>query len=133
MVRRPRPSARRIRRARSVLVSLVGLAAAGLSPAAAQEALSSIDTPGRAKLQICRSWLVMRTCNEYSRVDVPSRIAVGDRLFLEFGSNPKSMTFAVSAIRLEDGTCTLFTEPPAPDTDESEVDKLTIAPCRKAG
>ena len=133
MTCRPRPSARRARRAAASLAGVAGLAASSLAPGMAEEALSRIDTPGRATLQVCRSWLVTMSCNAYGRVDVPSRIAIGDRLYLEFGSNPKSMTFAVAAIRLAaDGTCTLYTSPPPPGADETKVDKLTVAPCHKA-
>ncbi|MBI3514519.1 MAG: hypothetical protein HY060_10715 [Proteobacteria bacterium] len=121
---------RRIKRASAgvagALIGLVGLSAPG--PAA--DAPTAIETAGRAKLQICRSWIMFRTCQDYSRVDIPARVAVGDTLYLEFGSNPKSVSFAVGAIRRVDSVCTVFTEPPAPDTDETEVDKLTIAPCR---
>jgi hypothetical protein len=106
---------------------LIGLATA----AAAQEALRAIDTPGRATLQVCRSWVMYNSCNEYGRVYVPGRIVVGDELFLEFGSNPKSMSFPVKLIRFADGICTLYSDPPAPGTDESKIEKLTVAPCVK--
>jgi len=104
-----------------------------VSVAAAQEALRAIDTPGRGKLQVCRNWVMYDSCNEYGRVGVPDRVAVGDKLFLEFGSNPKSMSFPVALIRFADGVCTLYTEPPAPGTDEARINKLTIEPCRKPG
>jgi hypothetical protein len=135
MVRCLRPSVRHAARAALVLVgAALAVAFDRVPPGAAQEAPSSVETPGRAVLQVCRSWFVTTTCNQYGHVDVPGRIAIGDRLYLEFGSNPKSMTFEVAAIRLAaDGSCTLYTDAPAPDIDESKVDKLTIAACRKAG
>src|SRR5580692_6849168 len=112
---RTRRTARRGRRAAALAaIALLGGAAA----AVAQEALGAIDTPGRGKLQVCRTWIMYDSCNEYGRVDVPNRVAVGDELFLEFGSNPKSMSFPVALIRFADGVCTLYTEPPGPDTDE---------------
>jgi hypothetical protein len=115
--------------ARAGLAALL-LAAA---PGRAAEAPAAVETPGRAQLQVCRSWVVMRTCSDYSRVDIPPRVAVGDTLYLAFGSNNKSMSFAIAAIRLADGVCTLYTAPPESDTDESEVDKLTVTPCKAAG
>ncbi|MEJ0068325.1 MAG: hypothetical protein WDO24_05870 [Pseudomonadota bacterium] len=33
---------------------------------------------------------------------------------MEFGSNPKSMTFPVVLIRFAEGVCTLYREPPGP-------------------
>jgi len=111
------------------VLGLIGLATA----AAAQEAPHAIGTPGRAVLQVCRSWIMYDSCNQYGRVDVPSQIAVGDELVLEYGSNPKSMTFPVRLIRFADGICTLYSAPPAPGADETKIDKLTISPCRKAG
>jgi hypothetical protein len=113
---------------------LAGLSGLVGQPASAwaQEAVTSIETPGRAELQVCRSWVLFRSCNQYSRVDIPSRVAVGDQLFLEFGSNPKSMTFPVGAIRRAEDACTIYTGPP-PSGDDDEVDKLTVAPCRKSG
>lgn len=114
--------------------ALAGLGLIGLAASApAQEALRAIDTPGRAVFQVCRSWVMYDRCNEYGHVGVPSRIAVGDELFLEFGSNPKSMSFPVKLIRFANGVCTVFSEALGPDTDESKINKLTITPCRKPG
>jgi hypothetical protein len=112
---------------------LIGAVTASATPSLAQEALRAIDTPGLAQLQVCRSWMVMRSCNDYSRVEVPRRISVGDQLWLEFGSNNKSMTFGVEAIHRHGDACTLYSEVPGPDTDETTVDKLTVAPCGKPG
>ena len=113
--------------------ALLGLLAVGVMPAASAETPRAIETPGRAQLQICRNWVMFRSCNDYSRVDIPNRVAIGETLYLAFGSNNKSMSFPVAAIRLADGVCTLFTETPEPDTDENEVDKLTVTPCKPAG
>ena len=109
------------------------LAPVGLGQSRAQDGPTAIETAGRASLQVCRSWMVTRTCNEYGRVGVPVRIALGDQLYLEFGSNNKSLTFPVAAIRLAGDSCTLYAEPPDAETDQKKVDKLTVTPCRKAG
>lgn len=119
-------------RHRSIAAALLGALAGllpGIPPGLAQQTPQAVDTPSKAKFQICRSWVMFVTCNEYSRVDIPPRIKVGDRLHLNFGSNPKSMAFPVAAIRLADGVCTIYTEPPSPGTDDSSVDKLTVQPC----
>ena len=64
---------------------------------------------------------------------VTPKITVGDRLFLAFGSNYKTMAFPVAAILLADeGVCTLYTEPPTPGTNETAIDKLTVEPCQAA-
>jgi hypothetical protein len=112
----------------------LALLAPQLAPATAfaEETPTSIETPGKAKFQICRDWMMFVTCNDYSRVEVPPKISVGDRLFLAFGSNYKTMAFPVAAIRLSDGVCTLYTEPPTPGTNETAVDKLTIEACKAA-
>jgi hypothetical protein len=115
------------------LAGFWAIACATAAPAAAEEMVQAIATPGRAKLQICRSWVMYNSCNEYGRVDVPDRIGLGDQLPLAFGSNPKSMNFPVATIRFVDGVCTLYAEPPDPDTDETKINKLTIEPCRKPG
>jgi hypothetical protein len=112
----------------AALLAVASLGAAG----SAQELVDmprAVDTPSKGKFQICRSWVMFVTCNEYSRVDIPPKVKVGDRLYLNFGSNPKSMAFPVAAIRLIDGVCTLYTEPPSPGTDESQIDKLTVQSC----
>src|SRR5579871_1160845 len=110
---------------------LIGSVMASATPSLAQERLQAIETSGRAQLQVCRNWMVTRTCNDYSRVDVPRRISVGDQLWLEFGSNNKSMTFGVEAIHRHGDACTVYSEVPGPDTDETKVDKLTVQPCDK--
>jgi hypothetical protein len=125
----PRLSGCGIARLAGIVAGLAGAAAISQ----AQETPQAIETPGRAKLQLCRNWLMFNSCNEYGRVDVPTQIKVGDQLFLEFGSNTKSMTFTVALIRLVAGVCTLYSEPPGPDTDETQIDKLTVAPCTSPG
>ena len=122
MVRRPAPLA--------LLAAL--LAGTGLAQELAQETVKTIETPGKAKFQICRDWMMFVTCNEYSRVEIPPKISVGDRLFLSFGSNYKTMAFPVAAIRADEDTCTLYTQPPTPGTNETAIDKLTVDACKPA-
>jgi hypothetical protein len=117
------------RSAALVIGAAVGCGAAG----ALADELQAVATPGRAKLQVCRNWVMYNSCNEYGRVSVPDRIAVGDQLYLEFGSNPKSMTFPVARIRFVDGVCTLFARSETPESDERKLDKLTVETCRKQG
>ena len=137
-MRTPRPRTDRLRFLPEIPRLPIALTAAVLAslvathrPSLAQEAVQAIATPGLAELQVCRSWIVMRTCNAYHRVDVPQRIAVGDQLSLIFGSNNKTMIFEVAAIRRGGDACTLYTETPAPGIDENHVDKLTVAPCNQ--
>ena len=114
-----------------LLASLLALGG-GPDPARAQdvETPKAVETGGKAKFQICRDWMMFVTCNEYARVEVPPQVKVGDRLFLAFGSNYKTMAFPVAAIRLAEGVCTFYTVPPTPGTNETAVDKLTVEPCR---
>ncbi len=128
MVRRPAPTVRRLR-VPALLTALLATLLAGIG--LAQETIKTIETPGKAKFQICRDWMMFVTCNEYSRVEIPPKISVGDRLFLAFGSNYKTMAFPVAAIRVADeGVCTLYTEPPTPGTNETAIDKLTVEDCK---
>lgn len=107
------------------LISIV--AALLLSGAAlAEDGVSAIKTPGSGRLTMCRSWLLFSTCREYSKVALPDRIALGDHLPLNFGSNPKAYEFPVERIVRQGQTCTLLDEPAgAPD----DGNRIEIASC----
>jgi hypothetical protein len=77
------------------------------SPAAPAEAVA---VSGKAVLTICRNWIVFRTCKPYDKIELPWRIAVGDRLELTFGSHPKDYLFHVVEIRPKGEGCMLLSD-----------------------
>src|ERR1700736_2903015 len=87
------------------------LAVLGLGGAAAQAGAVEAVEPGRpgARTQ-CRGWGVTRSCDTYSHIKLPSRIAVGDTLTLAFGSSPKEYAFSVPRIAANRGHCAIFSE-----------------------
>jgi hypothetical protein len=122
-----RPLAQPCRRAAALLI---GVALWG-APALADDLVKAVTTPGRAELRVCRSWLMYNSCNEYGHVDVPPRIAVGDTIYLDFGSNPKTMAFRVGRIHFVNGVCRLYTGATASEADDENADRVTIDPCRQ--
>jgi hypothetical protein len=89
--------------------------------ALAEDGASAINTPGSARLTMCRSWLLFSTCRDYYNVAVPDRIALGDRLPLNFGSNPKAYEFPVVRIIRQGEACMLLDEPRGDDGNRIEI------------
>ena len=89
--------------------------------AAAEDGASAIKTPGSAHLTMCRSWLLFSTCRDYYNVAVPNRIALGDRLPLYFGSNPKTYEFPVVRIVRQGEACMLLDQPRGDDGNRIEI------------
>jgi hypothetical protein len=90
--------------------------------------VNAVETGGRGTLTKCPSLFPTHFCHTYRHVGLPVRIAVGDTLRLDFGSNPKEFAFPVARIALEHGGCTIFSE----TGDDPDQDKLTVASCRAA-
>src|SRR5579863_812531 len=78
--------------------------------AGAADDIAAVTTPGSGALTICRDWIVHESCSTYHKVEVPDRIAVGDRIELTYGSNPKDYVFHVSGIRRDANSCTILSE-----------------------
>jgi hypothetical protein len=72
-------------RAGSIVLSNLFLVTA----AAATEGINVIETGGLGTLTKCESWVLFRTCRLYHHVALPNRLAIGETVPLEFGSNPK--------------------------------------------
>ena len=98
-----------------------------LSAADLAGGVAAVTTPRTGKLTICRNWLVYNSCTTYGRVALPERVAVGDRLSLTFGSNPKDYTFPVLLIRQQGTACTILS-----DASEAAAggEKIEVAPCQ---
>ena len=113
-----------LRRAGS-LVALLMLAAA----AQAADGVTAIATDGSGTLTMCRSWLLFHSCQDYNNIVLPTQIAVGDKLPLNFGSNPKDYEFPVARIVRDGASCTVLSQANGPP---ERVNKIEIASCRDA-
>ena len=101
-----------MRRARATRTASAGFfLIIGAAPAvAAADTVEAVTTQGTGMLTICRSWLVYNSCTTYSKVALPERIAVGDKLSLTYGSNPKDYIFPVLSIRHQGTSCTILSD-----------------------
>jgi hypothetical protein len=109
-------------------IACVGAVAGVLTaaPAIAAESLNSVATDGLATLTMCRSYLFYSDCKSYNRVAVPVRIALGDTIDLDFGSNPKRYEFRVMRILSEAGRCAIYD---AATGDPEKLDRIVVEPC----
>jgi hypothetical protein len=111
------------------LLSIATVLLLPVSAALAQDGVNAVKTPGAGQLTMCRSWLLFSSCRDYYNVALPDRIALGDRLPLNFGSNPKDYEFPVERIIRAGGSCTLFDEPAGAAGDGNRIE---IASCGDA-
>ena len=91
----------------AVLIAALVLAP---GPAPAADDIAAVTTPGTATLTMCRDWLLYDACTAYHNVVVPSVIAVGDKVKVTFGSNPKDYDFHVAGIRRDGDRCTILSD-----------------------
>ena len=103
------------------------LMSAALPRAAAADGVDAVTTPGSGELTMCRSWVVYDSCDAH-KVVLPERIAVGDKIKLTYGSNPKSYVFHVVQIRREDKGCTILS---AASGGREDGEKLAVAQCQE--
>jgi hypothetical protein len=76
--------------------------------AAFADPLAAVTVSSKGTLTICRNWILVRSCKHYDKIALPQRIALGDRLDLTFGSNPKDYLFHVVEIRRKGEGCVLL-------------------------
>ena len=107
--------------------------ALALSPLAFAEKPAAVTVTGKGVLTICRDWLVFHTCKPYDKIDLPPRVAVGDKLILTFGSNPKDYLFHVVEIRQKDEGCLLLTEESNGREDRERIEVPRCEPAAKPG
>jgi hypothetical protein len=107
------------------------LAAAHFGPAAAQasETVTAVEPGGPGVLTKCRNWLVATSCNTYHHIALPSRIVVGDRINITFGSSPKEYDFPVARIALKGHHCVIFSQK---DGNLPQIDRIRVTPCYRA-
>ena len=91
------------------------------------------STAARIWPWVTRGGVAERECKDlmetHRKVALPEHIAVGDKLSLPYGSNPKDYTFPVLGIRLQGNSCTLLNDATgAPASGE----KIELAQCQKS-
>jgi uncharacterized membrane protein len=120
-----------MRRASTTRTTIAGfLLIIGAAPAVtAADSVEAVTTQGSGTLTICRSWLVYDSCTTYSKVALPERIAVGDKLSLSYGSNPKDYTFPVLSIQHQGASCTILSDASAAAVGG---EKIEVAQCQVA-
>lgn len=99
----------------------------GMAPAPA-DTVNAVTTPGSGTLTTCRSWVVFNSCDTH-KVVLPERIAVGDKLKLTYGSNPKDYNFHVMNIRQQGGGCEILSEASG---GSENGEKIEVAQCQTA-
>jgi hypothetical protein len=111
------------------------LALLAASMPARSETLGAVTVGGKGVLTICRSWIVHRSCKPYDKIVLPPRVAVGDKITLSFGSNPKDYVFHVVEIRPNGDGCILLSDESGGRTDGEriEVPSCQLAAKRPAG
>ena len=105
--------------------------ALALTPLALAEPLVAVTVTGKGVLTICRNWILFRTCKPYDKIDLPPRIAVGDRLDLSFGSNPKDYLFHVVEIRQKGEGCLLLSNISKGHEDRERIEVPQCEPVAK--
>jgi hypothetical protein len=90
--------------------ALAAAVVTGLAPPALADTIEAVTTPRLGALTVCRSWVVYNSCTTYGKVPLPERIAVGDKVKLTYGTNPKDYIFHVVDIRRQDGRCTILSD-----------------------
>ena len=110
-------------------VAALLLIAGAPSLSSADESVAAVTTSRSGKLTMCRNWLVYNSCTTYSKVALPERVAVGDKISLSYGSNPKDYTFPVLLIRRQGATCTILSDA---NKDAVGGEKIEVDPCQAA-
>ena len=101
------------------------------SPAALAEPLTAVTVSGNSTLTICRNWIVFRTCKPYDKIVLPTQVAVGDKLDLTFGSNPKDYLFQIVEIRQKGEGCLLLSKISNGHEDRERIEVPRCEPATK--
>jgi hypothetical protein len=100
-------------------------------PAALAEPLAAVTVSGKGVLTICRNWMLFRTCKPYDKIDLPAQVAVGDKLDLTFGSNPKDYIFQIVEIRQKGEGCLLLSKISKGQEDRERIEIPRCEPVAK--
>ena len=115
---------------RSLAAVCAGIVLA-LGPLALAEPPEAVTVTGTGTLTICRNWILFRTCKPYDKIDLPPRITVGDKLDLNFGSNPKDYLFHVVEIRQKGEGCLLLSDVSKGHEDRERIEVPRCGPAAK--
>ena len=108
---------------------LLAIFSVGCAAAGEPDEVKAIAPGGPGVLTKCRDWVVTSSCKTYHHIELPSRVAVGDKLTLTFGSSPKEYAFSVARIAAKGHHCAIFSEA---EGDRHRMDKINVAPCYRA-
>jgi hypothetical protein len=99
-----------------------------LLPGAAHAAdgVTTIQTPGFGTLTICVNWIPLHGCRSYDHVTLPQRVAVGDKVPLEFGGDPNHYDFPVVRIIKNGLHCTVVSDT---NDDGENSDSIKVPSC----
>ena len=111
-----------------VWIAAISLIVLGFGKAAAGD-VEAVTPDASGILTKCRDWLVATTCNTYQHIDLPPRIAVGDKVPLRFGSNPKNYALPVARIDLKRDHCAILSEA---EGNLHQMDRINVALCHPA-
>jgi len=103
------------------------LMSAPLSTHAETDFVQAITTPGSGWVKRCR-WPSYKNCVT-RHVRLPERVAVGDAVDLNYGSNPKHYVFDVVQIQSAHNRCTVLS---ARDGTHERYEKIEIDHCHPA-
>jgi hypothetical protein len=88
--------------------------------------VTAISTGGQGDFTMCPAWWIDRNCRVYHHVRLPAQIAIGDKVGLRFGSNPKHYHFPVVRIVRDGDSCSVFSQA----TKTEGVEKIEVASCQ---
>jgi hypothetical protein len=112
------------RTAAAIIVAMTTFSAA-VPAAEAGDAVDAVTIQGSGELMICRSWVVYTSCATH-KVHLPERVAVGDVIALNYGSNPKSYAFRIAVIHRDGNGCMILSED---TTAEDSSNRIAVARC----
>jgi hypothetical protein len=85
-----------------------------------------ISTGGQGDLTMCPAWWIDRNCRVYHHIKLPAQIAIGDKVGLRFGSNPKDYRFPVARIVRDGDSCSVFSQ----TAETEDVEKIAVGSCQ---
>ena len=105
------------------VIAVIGALVAAAAPVAlAADDVKEISTGGEGNLTNCS----YSGCNLYHHIKLPPHIAVGDKVGIWFGSNPKHYRFPVGRIVHDGDACTIFGQV----SETENVDKIDVLSCQ---
>ena len=114
-----------------IFVCIAGSILAGLNIGASAAEVKTVQVvrpAGPGILTKHLDWLIITSRRIYHHIMLPTRVAVGDKLNLSFGSNQKTYTFSVAQIILKGNHCEIYSQSEV----DHQPDKIDVVPCYAA-